>query len=95
MNNVENNAESTKKLGGITGKGFKPGQSGNPGGRPKGTLKQFVQKMFVEMSEEDKVKWLKAQKVSGIDIWKMGEGLPESSMNLKGEITSKIISVDE
>ena len=23
--------------GGITGKGFKPGQSGNPNGRPKGT----------------------------------------------------------
>ena len=24
--------------GGITGKGFKPGQSGNPGGRPKGSV---------------------------------------------------------
>lgn len=24
-------------VGGVTGKGFKPGQSGNPGGRPKGT----------------------------------------------------------
>ena len=31
---VENNAEATL-LGGCTGKGFKPGQSGNPGGRPK------------------------------------------------------------
>jgi hypothetical protein len=28
----KNNAK--KKLGGITGKGFKPGQSGNPNGRP-------------------------------------------------------------
>lgn len=27
-----------KKEGGITGKGFKPGQSGNPAGRPKGTV---------------------------------------------------------
>jgi len=26
-----------KKPGGITGKGFRPGQSGNPGGRPKKT----------------------------------------------------------
>jgi hypothetical protein len=33
----ENNAE--KRLGGITGKGFVPGQSGNPGGRPKGSVK--------------------------------------------------------
>ena len=30
---VEDNAKATQKLvGGITGKGFKPGQSGNPGG---------------------------------------------------------------
>ena len=28
-----------KRLGGITGKGFIPGQSGNPGGRPKGSVK--------------------------------------------------------
>ena len=28
-----------KQLGGITGKGFLPGQSGNPGGRPKGSVK--------------------------------------------------------
>jgi hypothetical protein len=32
---AENNADSTKLLGGCTGKGFMPGQSGNPGGRPK------------------------------------------------------------
>jgi len=28
-----------KQLGGITGKGFLPGQSGNPGGRPRGSVK--------------------------------------------------------
>jgi hypothetical protein len=34
---VENNGGSTggKRVGGVTGKGFRPGQSGNPGGRPK------------------------------------------------------------
>jgi hypothetical protein len=32
---VQNNAKTTgKRPGGITGKGFVPGQSGNPGGRP-------------------------------------------------------------
>lgn len=36
VESVGNNAESTDKmLGGITGKGFKPGQSGNPKGRPQ------------------------------------------------------------
>lgn len=33
MADVASNGEST---GGITGKGFKPGKSGNPSGRPKG-----------------------------------------------------------
>jgi hypothetical protein len=31
---VENNGEQ-RTLGGITGRGFMPGQSGNPGGRPR------------------------------------------------------------
>jgi hypothetical protein len=33
MGRVQNNGEAT---GGITGKGFRPGCSGNPGGKPKG-----------------------------------------------------------
>lgn len=32
---VANNAKSTLSLGGVTGKGFLPGRSGNPSGRPK------------------------------------------------------------
>ena len=32
---VENRAVTTRR-GGVTGAGFVPGQSGNPGGRPKG-----------------------------------------------------------
>jgi hypothetical protein len=38
MINVEKNVEQrkqTKQLGGITGRGFLPGQSGNPSGRPR------------------------------------------------------------
>ena len=50
---VQNNENSTiqpeKKLGGVTGKGWMPGQSGNPGGRPKRTLLTDV---FEEMLEE-------------------------------------------
>ena len=95
MNNVENNAESTKKLGGITGKGLNPGQSGNPGGRPKGTLKDFVRQMFIDMDEKEKVAWLKAHKIAGIDMWKMGEGLPKADIEHSGEVTTKIVSIDE
>lgn len=35
---AENNVEQPR-LGGITGKGFMPGQSGNPTGRPRGSAK--------------------------------------------------------
>ena len=35
MELVSNNGETTQ-LGGVTGRGFMPGQSGNPSGRPKG-----------------------------------------------------------
>ena len=35
MSVVQNNSRTTQR-GGVTGAGFMPGQSGNPGGRPKG-----------------------------------------------------------
>lgn len=35
MSDIENNGKQ-RRLGGRSGKGFPPGQSGNPGGRPKG-----------------------------------------------------------
>ncbi len=31
--------DERKNLGGVTGKGFMPGKSGNPSGRPKGSVK--------------------------------------------------------
>ena len=38
MSKADKTTQSNGKMpGGITGKGFKPGQSGNPNGRPKGT----------------------------------------------------------
>jgi hypothetical protein len=36
MSSVQNNGRST---GGITGRGFRPGRSGNPGGRPQSLAK--------------------------------------------------------
>ena len=39
MSAVENRAVTTRR-GGITGAGFLPGQSGNPGGRPKGLARR-------------------------------------------------------
>ncbi len=81
-NNVENNTETTKKLGGITGKGFMPGVSGNPGGRPKTPLKDFTRERFLAMDENQKLEFLKL--VSHETQWKMAEGSPDT----KTDITS-------
>jgi hypothetical protein len=48
MSVVENRTETT--LGGVTGRGFVPGQSGNPGGRPKG-LSRRVRELVGEDGE--------------------------------------------
>ena len=52
---------------------FKPGQSGNPGGRPIGSksLKTFAKEMLLSMNDEEKMEYLK-----GLDkkvIWEMAE----------------------
>lgn len=63
---------------------FKPGQSGNPGGRPKGpSMKTYVKRMLRKMNDEERMEFLK-----GLDkdvIWKMAEGSPET----KSDVTSK------
>jgi hypothetical protein len=74
---------------------FKPGQSGNPKGLPKGTksLKTFAREMLQNMTDKEKIEYLK-----GIDkdkIWEMGEGKPKQDLEMSGELTSKVISVDE
>lgn len=43
VENVASNGRST--LGGVTGKGFRPGQSGNPSGRPKGLASKVREKV--------------------------------------------------
>ncbi len=73
---------------------FKKGQSGNPGGRPKGskTLKQFAAEMLRDMSDDEKLAYLE-----GLDkktIWEQGEGKPKQDLNVEGEI-DMLIKIDE
>lgn len=74
---------------------FKPGQSGNPEGRPKGSvsLKEYARKMLYEMSEPERMEFLR-----GVDkktIWEMAEGKPKQDVEATVEMTSKIIRLDE
>lgn len=73
---------------------FKKGQSGNPKGRPPGkSLKERAKAMLNAMTEEEEQEFL-----AGMDkrtIWEMAEGKAKQDMEVSGELTSKIISVDE
>lgn len=60
---------------------FKPGVSGNPGGRPKGSksLKTFAREYLESLSDEDKLEFLKG--MDKLDIFKMAEGNPDSKID--------------
>lgn len=73
---------------------FQKGNNANPNGRPKGkSLKTFAREMFESMNEDDKAEFLK--ELDPRIIWEMAEGKPKADIELSGEVTSKIISIDE
>ena len=62
---------------------FKPGQSGNPKGRPPGkTLKEYTREMLAAMTDEERQEFLKG--IPKEKIWEMSEGKPET--NVKADV---------
>lgn len=87
----ENAGISTENSKRVIGRPFPKGVSGNPSGRPKGTLKDYVRRKFNEMSDQEKEEWLKENKIQGIDQWKMGEGLPDSKIDSTPQVQVLLI----
>lgn len=74
---------------------FKKGQISNPFGRSgKGiSLKERAKKMLLTMSDKEAEEYL-----HGLDkktLWEMAEGKAKQDMELSGEITKKIVAIDE
>lgn len=74
---------------------YKKGQSGNPAGRPKGSksMKAYVKEKLQSMTDEEREVFLEG--VEKKVIWEMSEGKAKQDVEVSGELTSKIISVDE
>lgn len=73
---------------------FKRGQSGNPGGKPKGTvsLKTFVKNYIQNLNDDEKLEFME-----GIDkktIWEMSEGKAKQDIEIEGEV-SMLVKIDE
>lgn len=73
---------------------WKKGQSGNIMGRPKGkTMKEYARQYLERMTDEERDEWLEG--LSKDIIWQMAEGKAKQDLDIQGEITSKIINIDE
>jgi hypothetical protein len=83
MANVGNNQKATgKQPGGITGKGFVPGKSGNPSGRPK---KKPITELYEKLLNDPKV----MQKLEASLIQMLAKGNMATVLHLR-EMTDRV-----
>jgi Family of unknown function (DUF5681) len=88
--NVESGVESNKMLGGCTGKGFMPGQSGNPGGKPRKPASERLIRRLLANDEKELAEVIEAlvAKAKGGDVPALKEVLDRA----EGKVADKVES---
>lgn len=86
MEETTQNQPTNRNLSGRNPDGtFQAGVSGNSSGRPRGTMKDYLRKKFMEMSDEEKEDFLK--RVSPEMQIKLAEGNPQNAVEHSGRLT--------
>lgn len=70
---------------------FKQGVSGNPNGRPKDTMKEYLRQKLQNLTPEEKEAWLIQHNVSGELQFRMAEGNPTEDRNVKISVPTPIL----
>ena len=97
-----NSAKPAKRLGGATGAGFKPGQSGNPGGLPKGMheVKEAARKLtpkamkVLEDIATNEDQPAAARVAAAVALLDRGWGKPSASVDVTTQGQALVNSVD-
>lgn len=86
MGETEKQLKNSKKAPQLAPYQFKPGQSGNPKGRPKGkSLKEYSRDLLAAMTEEERQEFLKG--IPKDKIWEMAEGKAPQTLDQHMKVT--------